>query len=280
MIRKLRLGDFLQPGEVFHLQNEVRSQRWGVEEHTHDFVEVFWVYRGCARHSINGETVELKAGDVVFIRAADVHSIEIPSSAPAGLVNIAFSRGHLRDLQRRYPDRRQSWPWTGGRLPTVIPLELSRLAKLQELADQLLAASRTGFELDYFLLNCLHWCLAGFENEPLAEGAPDWLAAACRDIRKIERMRGGVKAWVKLCGRSPEHVSRTTRQWLGMSPTDYVNRIRLAHIERRLRTTSIPVLDLALDAGFSNVGHFYRLFKLCYGLPPHRHRRANRKAII
>lgn len=277
---RLRLTDFAKPGEAFHFQNDLRTQRWGIGSHSHDFAEVFWIYRGEACHRVNGVCIDLKAGDVVFIRPRDEHSLSLADTPPLGIVNIAFPALRLIQLERRYSTDSRSWLWRAGKLPAVVHLELSRLEKLQEIADHLVDAPRAEFELDYFLLNCLHYCAAPIERESLPPSAPDWLAAACRRIHEIENLRDGVKAWVRLCGRGPEHVSRCTRQWLGMSPTDYVNRLRLEYIGQRLRTTSTPILDLALDAGFSNIGHFYKLFKSHHGRSPHQYRGTHRKAIV
>jgi AraC family cel operon transcriptional repressor len=41
--------------------------------------------------------------------------------------------------------------------------------------------------------------------------------------------REGAEGFVKVAGRSQEHVCRQTRRHLGLSPTQYVNRIRIQH---------------------------------------------------
>jgi len=152
--------------------------------------------------------------------------------------------------------------------------------RIQEWAEGLAHFPRSAFALDRFLLNLLHTVAAGVSEEPLPPEMPDWLARACKGIREKEAMREGVKSWVRLCGRSPEHVSRTTRHWLGLSPTDYVNQTRLAHLERELRISSQPIIDLALDAGFPTLGHMYKMFKARYGLPPLQYRQHHRKVLV
>jgi AraC family cel operon transcriptional repressor len=172
------------------------------------------------------------------------------------------------------------WFWSPVPLPETCLLEAARLARLQEWADNLMAAPNTVLEIERFLINLLHMVAAGIEHESLPEEAPDWLITACHRIREREHMRTGVAAWVRLAGRSPEHVARMTRKWLGMSPTDYVNQVRLAFVERQLRLTSTPILDLSLEAGFSNLGYLYKLFKQRYGLPPRQYRQKHRKIIV
>ncbi len=266
---------------MFHLQNDLRARQWAISYHRHDFAEVFWIYTGRAIHHVNGQRQELKPGHVVFMRPEDAHTIELVPAAPLGFVNVAFPMSTLHALQRRYFGRDRRWFWSRAALPETAWLEPARLTRLQEWADGLVNAPRSLFEIERFLLNLIHLISNGVGREQrLPVEAPDWLASACAQMRERTPRQEGVAAWVRLCGRSPEHVARVTRQWLGMSPTDYVNELRLVYLEGQLRTTSHPILELVLEAGFSNVGHAYELFRRRYGLSPRRYRVTHRKVIV
>ncbi len=280
MIPQLHWKDFAPQGEALHVQNDLRMRQWGAGYHTHDFAEVFWVYTGRGRHRINGQTQELGPGHLVFIRPEDRHGIETMAPSPLGLVNVAFPVKTLRHLRQRYFSDRKHWFWRRSPLPETCLLEPVRLARIQEWADNLVTAPPTVFELDRFLINLLHMVSTGIEQEFLPAEAPDWLAETCRRIRERENMQEGVAAFVRGAGRSSEHVARMTRRWLGLTPTDYVNQIRLAFVESQLRRTSAAILDLSLEAGFPNLGHLYKLFKQRYGLPPRQYRQKHRRIIV
>lgn len=276
----LRLAGYLRPGEIFHLLSDRRTTRWGVAQHTHRFAEVFWIFQGKARHRVNGATLDLAAGSVVFIRPQDLHSLEKISQEPLELVNLAFSTAHLRRLQRRYFPNDSLWPWSDARLPEARMLEPAQVDHLHEWTAALVTAPRTARELDRFLLNLLHLLATPQGGEALPAGMPDWLEHACRGIREPEAMREGVAAWVRLCGRGAEHVARTTRAWFGVSPTEYVNAVRLQAFEWQLRCTSTPIIELGMSVGFESVGHLYERFKARYGMPPNRYRRVHRGQLV
>ncbi len=280
MTPKLYWKDYSPHGEAFHVQNDLRVRQWGAGCHTHDFTEIFWIYTGRGRHRINEQTQELEAGDLVFIRPEDSHSLETIPPDALGLVNIAFPVETSNYLRQRYFAETPHWYWGEDALPEICRLEAARLGHLQQWADSLLDAARTRFEIERFLMNLFHVLEVGVEHEPLPAEAPDWLAYACRHIKERKNMQEGVSAWVRLAGRSPEHVARLTHKWLGLSPTNYVNHVRLAFIERQLRATAHNILDLTLEAGFCNLGHAYKLFKQRYGLPPRQYRQKHRKVII
>ena len=276
----LTLAEFLRPGEVFHLQSDLRTSRWGAPMHTHCFAEVFWIFQGKARHHVNGATLDLAAGSVVFIRPHDVHSVEKLPQGPLGFVNLAFSTEHLRGIQRRYFQNDPLWPWSDAGLPEISVLEPAQLDRLGDWTGELATAPRSTRELDRFLLNLLHLLAPSAGTQMLPAGMPDWLARACRGIREPEAMQEGVPAWVRLCGRGSEHVARTTRAWLGVTPTEYVNDVRLQFFERQLRSTSIPIIELGMSVGFESSGHLYARFKARYGMPPKQYRRAHQSQLV
>ena len=76
-----------------------------------------------------------------------------------------------------------------------------------------------------------------------------------------------------------EHVCREMQRHLGVSPTAYVNRLRMEHAAMRLGDSKLPVEDIARTCGIENLSHFYRLFRQHYGTTPKKYRTtANRSA--
>ena len=92
-------------------------------------------------------------------------------------------------------------------------------------------------------------------------------------------MAGGVENFLRLCGRSREHVARTVRQHLGTTPTEHVNRLRMAHARRQLEMGDRDILEVALDCGIGNLSHFYDLFRRDTGTTPRAYRLAHRRAL-
>jgi AraC family cel operon transcriptional repressor len=113
----------------------------------------------------------------------------------------------------------------------------------------------------------------------MPEDAPTWLIQACSDIRKPEHFSRGVEQFLRLCGRSREHVARTVRQHLHQTPTEYVNSIRMTYAQRQLEMGSQDILDIAMDCGIQNLSHFYNLFRARTGTTPRKYRRSHGKPL-
>lgn len=72
---------------------------------------------------------------------------------------------------------------------------------------------------------------------------------------------------------SASQLQREFRRLFGMSPGDYILRVRLLMARRQLEETSRPVGQIALDCGFYDQSHFTRAFRSATGLRPLDHRR-------
>jgi AraC family transcriptional regulator len=68
---------------------------------------------------------------------------------------------------------------------------------------------------------------------------------------------------------SADHMSRTFRRWHGCSIGEYVRRSRVDFACRRLMSAgSVPLIDVALEAGFADQSHFTKVFKRQLGVTP------------
>ena len=69
-------------------------------------------------------------------------------------------------------------------------------------------------------------------------------------------------------GLAPPYLSRIASPILGMPLRDYLRKRQLEYAVRLLRTTPLPVAEIALRAGFGTVSTFYRSFRAVWGTTP------------
>ena len=67
---------------------------------------------------------------------------------------------------------------------------------------------------------------------------------------------------------SPWYAYRLFRDYLGLTPTEYIRKYRLTQAAKQLRSGDIKVIDAAYNAGFSNVDTFTRAFYREFGMNP------------
>ena len=103
-------------------------------------------------------------------------------------------------------------------------------------------------------------------------------AALARVTRVVRMMERGAQGPCTLAGLarearlSPYHFLRTFECLTGVTPHQYLLRLRLRRAAVRLSTEAAPILNIALDCGFGDVSNFNRMFRAEFGLAPRAYR--------
>jgi len=73
----------------------------------------------------------------------------------------------------------------------------------------------------------------------------------------------------RMVGLDAHYFSHQFRRVFGRHFTDYIHELRLRYAAQLLVTTDHTIENVAYDAGFASVNHFYTLFKRAHGVSPH-----------
>lgn len=273
--------DVLAAGESVHLTRAGLGPGRPANLHDHDFHELIWVASGRARHYLSDEADDLAEGDLVFVRPQDVHALQGRGDATEVVV-AAFHPDVIGAIGARHPDLDGRFFWSAAPVPDRIPAARARLADVGGLLARLDSSSRNALAAEAFLLSLLTMLdTGGHAGLPaLPPHAPEWLVAACVAARDPEVFREGAAGFARVAGRVHPHVSRTVRKFLAQSPSDYVNRQRMAHAARRLAGSSDSIADIAADCGIPNLSHFHKLFRQHHGTTPLQYRKARQRDLV
>lgn len=74
---------------------------------------------------------------------------------------------------------------------------------------------------------------------------------------------------------STRQLERLFLKYLGHSPTKHYLRLRLERARTMIRQTAMPLLEIALECGFSSASHFSKAYVDCFGQPPSAERKTN-----
>lgn len=90
---------------------------------------------------------------------------------------------------------------------------------------------------------------------------PVWLKSAIEILH--ERFLGQIslQALASEVQVHPLHLSRTFRKFHGCSPLSYLRRLRVEFASTQIRSTDMPLSQVAAMAGFADQSHMNRLFK-------------------
>ena len=94
------------------------------------------------------------------------------------------------------------------------------------------------------------------------------LKAALKELSERWDENKAISYYAELCGMSEGNFRRLFREYVGMSPIDYRNELRLKNAKAMLASREYNVSEAAYNSGFSNLSFFIRLYKKKYGYTP------------
>lgn len=242
--------------------------------HCHDYYEIFMTVSGTVTHWINGVTKELPEGTLVFIRPDDIHGYiyETPKSTQTSYINFAFTKETADAMFSYLTDSFPSEYLKTCTMPPTVMVsntEKKRLVALfselntMDWQDKHILKIRSRVILaDIFTR--LFYNVQSKEKETM----PSWLMSLTRAMEKPENFSAGIRRLAEISQKSDKHISRNLKKYFDMTPSEYINNLRLNYASNLLINTNTAIIDICYICGFQNLSYFYRVFKKNYNLSP------------
>ena len=269
--------DVLNPfGEMIHVVNVKMNPGQVRDFHDHDFYECFLVESGRGVNRMAGLISEasgdgdipLRPGELHFLRPQDAHGIRPAGSQPLVFTNVALSGAMIELTLSCIEHLGELW----SRAPCSQRLTDQQVGRFNALVQDVSAGPRRKADALYFL-SALERLLRPSASLHQKESMPQWMCDALPRAAEPENLQAGLARLIALCGRSPEHVGRSFRRFLGVTPTQWLNTERVRYACRLLETSQRSILDIALECGFSGPGRFHQCFRQQTGFSPLRYRK-------
>lgn len=105
----------------------------------------------------------------------------------------------------------------------------------------------------------------GFKNQSWVEEAKAWMEYNIASGKNITDMS-------KEMNVSASHLTRQFHMQTGMTPMQYFMKLKMEHAIFLLLNTSLPVIEIARQTGFSNGNYFSKVFRRFLKMPPQKYR--------
>lgn len=251
--------------------------------HMHDFLEVCVVLDGrCIHCTVNGDS-EAPAGSVFVVTPGALHGVQPSEDDDAHMINLFFRRDFFQHYHSDLVSMVAYSALFTVQNPHIASLILSP-DELGQLSPHMLALCREnlahGFHITY--QNALGLLIISMLCHMYASRIRAGKVRLIRDdklIRCIEYMNQhlaeaiSVEALSEVAFCSPSTLRRNFEALMGMSPTQYVTRLRLQKATELLQSTSVHLSDIAQQCGFYDSAHFSRKFHEYAGLSPKEYRK-------
>lgn len=78
-----------------------------------------------------------------------------------------------------------------------------------------------------------------------------------------------------ICSLSEAQLRRKFKEYLNMSPVEYLTMVRIQKAYELLNSTNYPMTEIALRVGYQDVSSFNRNFKKIMGVSPYQYKKNN-----
>lgn len=257
-------------------------------EHTHDYVEAVYMCSGETTHIVNGRTILLRTGELLFLSQSATHEV-----CRAGKEDVAVNFIVLPQFfdtaldaigEEETPIRRFLVACLCGRSSDAgyLHFQVAEVKPVQNLVENLLwillCDTPNKRKMSQMTMALLFLLLVGNTDTLAEEDQND--AAVFQVLRYVESnyREGSLSEAAERMHFDPCWLSRETRRKTGKTFTQLMQEKRLAQAAFLLRNTHRKVDDISAAVGYENVSYFHRLFSSAYGCSPKQFRDSGRAA--
>ncbi len=254
--------------ETMNLETNYHSM-----EHIHEELELMYVTEGYLYYDINGEEIEVKQGDCIFVNSYVQHRSYLKESSECKfivlLIHPSIYAGFISLVQPILENKQVTYYLFHENR------ELNDLfCKMLSVAEQKTKAYKlalVGYAFNVMKNICEEISVDKVNKKNL------------EDIKDLNEMTFYVYQHyaekitltdiASQCNISVSTCSRLFNKYMHHSPIDFLNLHRLEVASNLLRDTKESISDISLSCGFEQQSYFNRIFKKEYGCTPLEYRR-------
>lgn len=246
--------------------------------HYHNFCEFTLITEGTVLHIVNSQAQILHSHTLNFVRANDVHYYKRYDNNSVCKYNVGIPNDILFQALNYY-----------GIAPEMIyepEMPFAVLLNQQEyynLFNKLEKFQNLDFGTEHGIIflnivsDVLYLLLRAEKQTVNFTKMPDWFNKLIIALESPENFTIGIDKLKTISNYSTEYINRCFKKYLSITPSEYINRLRIEHAAKLLIDGKDNILNICYLVGFKNEGYFYKRFKEYYNMTPNEFARAYRK---
>lgn len=251
-------------------------------EHRHDYVEVVYMCQGKTTHIVNGKSIQLQQGELLFMSQQATHEILECGERDIAVNFIVlpeFFNTTLSDIGEEKTPIRQfliDCLCGAGHGPNHLHFRVSHLLPIQNLVESLvyflLYDTPNRRKTSQMTMSLLFLQLSGNTQTLLADTVEQ--AAVFKVLQYVDThyVNGSFSELAELLHYDTSWLSRQIKQKTGKTYTQLIQEKRLSQAAFLLKNTDLNVDHIANTVGYENLSYFHRLFAARYGKTPKHYR--------
>ena len=279
-------GKLLSEGRLICLRPHTRFIRF--PKHRHNYVEVIYMCQGETTHIVDGATVHLRQGELLFMNQHAVQEI-LPAGRDDLAVNFiilpeffdtAFAMlGEDENLLRNFIvgclcGETQYANYLHFEVADVLPVQ----NLVENMVWSLMEGQRAMRTVNQITMGLLLLQLAHVSDRIEGQGGSYDQKLVVQILQYVEGhyQDGALTELAGILHCDSAWLSRQIKKLTGKTYKELLQTKRLNQAVYLLNHTKLPAAEISAAVGYDNTSYFHRIFRACYGLTPGEYRRRER----
>lgn len=268
---KLNYSEFFDNNKVINVLPRLPQEPF--PEHCHDFHELVLVKSGCGIHVCDGKAIHVSKGSILYLREDDTHFFDQLDNLC--LTNVLFMPDEFQSSPQLTDLLTKSCHSESGQImlsPTIQQQAELLLTQIRDENQQQDDYSSLMIETLFSQLAVILWRDRQLNIKNRTAEQDNLLAL----IHYINENYQNELNWTELSEKFNiplRTLNRKLQEHTGLTPNNYLGRIRLCHASYLLSHSIDAVTDIAFSCGFNDSNYFSSKFHQAFNMTPMQYRK-------
>ena len=281
------------PFKIYNLENRNLS---GTSIHTHDYMQVWYVKKGCLKHTIGDKSNIMVKGTIFILPPFVAHQVDTLEGEDVNVIGCEFVTDFINEnitydlnnacIKSSLFDFAYLEPFllSTENIKPGLPLTGNIQNRVEVLLDEMLYEFNN--EKKYYeinikadLLKLLAIISREYEkrdvekNPEVFEKYRDAINYTLKYINENYNKEFSLEDASKMAMMSLAYFSFIFKQITGKTFVEYKNNLRLAKAIDLMKDLSLSITDICYAVGFNDTAYFSKIFKKDTGISPRQYRK-------
>lgn len=247
-------------------------------EHSHGYCEIFYLKTGNCIYYVNGNTVNLSAGDFFVVPPEIAHYTRYEGLTPCERILVNC---HLDTVPEDFRQKHEDLMKNISR-PVKLILPANQRKRVEGLLNIMIDENNIPgeFSVELLMLYMMellvllhrHSIFIYEQIQTHSEYESD-IESILLYIAQNYAQNITLDEMAKTVNLSPTYLSRKLKKATGTTFKEYLNYVRIKRASQALLTTDDSITKIAMDCGFNSSNYFKDLFRKINGISPRAFRK-------
>ncbi len=236
----------------------------------YDSFLIKYTVSGCGRMEYGGKRWSVPAGSLYWLDCKHYHRYRTdPAEGAWNVLWVHFYGSNARMYYETF------LKYNGGEPVLALPdgsLVMRTLQALVALDNSGAHQLETDLRAANLLTQLISECTLSAMRSSLEAAVPQIVQNIQAYLQQNFRQSNSLADLGARFNLNPYYLQKLFKRYIGQSPSEYCNYLRITQAKELLRTTNRSISEIAYSIGIENFGYFTRLFKKHEGLTPQEYR--------